>query len=99
MTNPVFINCLFAKNRADGRGGVIINSTHPNGGQSRSEFHFCTLADNEATKNLTQIQGNNDLNADNNDSVIEDLKEFGLDTSFSTDTNFSTDTDFSADDE
>ncbi|MEM7578642.1 MAG: DNA-directed RNA polymerase subunit beta' [Cyanobacteria bacterium P01_A01_bin.80] len=57
------------------------------------------IADNEAIKNLTQIQGNNDLNADNNDSVIEDLKEFGLDTSFSTDTNFSTDTDFSADDE
>ena len=57
------------------------------------------IADNEAIKDLSPVQDSNDLNANNNDSVIEDLKEFGLDTSFSTDTNFSTDSDFSTDDE
>ena len=54
------------------------------------------IADTEAIKDLSPVQDNRN---DNNDSVIEDLKEFGLDTSFSTDSNFSTDSDFSADDE
>ncbi len=49
------------------------------------------IADNEAIKDLSPVQDNNDLNADNNDSVIEDLKEFGLDTNFSPDNNFSDD--------
>ncbi|AFY53309.1 DNA-directed RNA polymerase subunit beta' [Rivularia sp. PCC 7116] len=50
-------------------------------------------ADSEAIKDLNPIQDDNDLNQVSNDSVLEDLKEFGLDT------NFSPDTDFSSDDE
>ncbi|MCJ8282216.1 MAG: DNA-directed RNA polymerase subunit beta', partial [Rivularia sp. ALOHA_DT_140] len=47
--------------------------------------------DNEAIKDLTPIQDNNDLSDDSNDSVLNDLKEFGLDTNFSPDSDFSTD--------
>ncbi len=49
------------------------------------------IADTEAIKDLSPVQDDNDLNADNNDSVLEDLKEFGLDTSFSPNTDFSDD--------
>ncbi|MGB3758857.1 MAG: hypothetical protein WBA07_21155, partial [Rivularia sp. (in: cyanobacteria)] len=41
------------------------------------------IADNEAIKDLSPVQDNND--DDNDDSVLNDLKEFGLDTNFSED--------------